>query len=125
MATNAGRKDNPPFGHSLKRLKRRYKIRKPHSATRIHEMVDEVVIAPYFAMRYASHEAHGFAQTLLRSLRLQIRFFRPATDEQQNGCGSASPDFRQRGNQQIEPFIMTEGADETKNRPIRQAKPLC
>ena len=58
MAADIGRNDDPPFGHGFKRFERCDQIRKPHSAPRVDEEIDKVVIAPHFAMRDASHEAY-------------------------------------------------------------------
>ncbi len=90
---------------------------------RVREHVDEVVVAVHLAVRHAPGEDHLVRDAERRGLRLQRRFLRSAADEQHAHVRDLREDRRQRVEQEIQPLVCIERADEADHGLAGEPEP--
>ena len=112
----------PALGHGLQRLERRDEFRQAHAVARVGQHVDQVVVALHLGVRHAAGEDDLVGHAELLCLRLQRRLLRPAAHQQHAQVGPLLQQRGQRGEQQVQPLVGVEAADETQHGGAVQAQ---
>ena len=122
MAPDIGGYDEASLRHRFQRLERGDEIREAHGEPRIHEDIDEIVVAAYLIVRNSPREHDAIRDAQFRCLAAQVVLLVAAADQQQARVGTPLENPAHRRDEQAQSFVAIERADEAEHDAPVEAK---
>ena len=108
--------EHPPLRHRLQRLERCHELREAHAAARVHEQVDEVVVALHVMVRDAPGKDDAFVEPARSDQAPQRLVLRPSSDQQHSQLRMARRESGRGLDQQVETLVGIERAGKADHR---------
>src|SRR5690606_8589230 len=120
MTTDVRREHELALRHRFERLQRRDRVGQLRAAPRIDERIERAVVTLHLVMTDAADETHALVDAEIARSRAKLLLVRAAADEHGANVAAARGREADRLEQQVEPFVTVERADEADRERIAQ-----